>query len=157
MFELNRQVDQFRSELLTNQPMDETDVKELLTHMREEMDLLQERDLSEEESFWIARHRLGDTDAIHTEFSKVNHARVWRKRVMWLLLGYFIFSMVPKLAGLLTLPFYLLDTKWLFITTPIMGDRWPIALPLYVLILMAIGSVFYYMCHYKNNGYTNPP
>ncbi len=157
MFELNRQMDQFHSELQANHAMDETNVNELMAHMRDEMDTLQGKDLSEEEAFWIARHRLGDTNAIHTEFSKVNHSLVWRKRMIWLLLGYFVFSMVPKLAGLVTIPFYLLDTKWLFFTTPLMGDHFPIPVPLHMLILLVIGSVFYFVCSPISLRHTNRP
>jgi hypothetical protein len=143
MFELNRQMDQWRDELTSSHSMDDRAVSELLAHLRDEVDALCRAGLSEEEAFWIARHRLGDATVIHAEFSKVNQAVMWRRRMIWLLLGYFIFSMIPGLVRLLAIPFYLLDVKWMFFTTPLLGDRFLMPVPLYGLILLIIGGLFF--------------
>ena len=91
MFELNKKIENWHNELIANQSMDETDVNELIYHLKDNIEEFNKKGLSEEESYWIAKHRLGDTQALSIEFSKVNQALIWKKRMLWLLLGYFLF------------------------------------------------------------------
>ncbi len=152
MFELNKNFELYASELRASQSMDERTVQELLSHIRDEMDDLVKKGLSEGEAFWIARSRLGDTGAIHAEFSKVNRALLWCKRLFWLLLGYFIFSMIPSIVSLLSIPIYLLNIEWLSFTTPLFGSAYPIPLPLFIFVIAFIGGLWYLI---SSNTYDN--
>lgn len=155
MFDINKEIDDFQNELISYQSMADPDVNELITHLRDESEMLIKKGLTEEESFWIARHRLGDTKVIHTEFSKVNQATIWRNRMLWLFLGYFLFTMIPSIVTLITIPFYLIDIKWIFFTTPIYGDNFPVPIPLFILCLMIIGGIFYLISTQNNKSIRN--
>ena len=149
MFELNKNIIKYQTELISNQSINESDVNELISHLQDEIDNLGKKGLSEEESFWIARHRLGDSKALTIEFSKVNPTFIWRKRLILLLLGYFLFTLMPKLVQLLTLPIYLLDLNWMLITSPVIGSNFPVPIPLFVFILLLIGGIFYFTSKQK--------
>lgn len=140
MFDLNQNIENWRRELRGNPSMSQEDVDELVSHLQDEIENLTGRGLSEEEAFWVARRRLGDASALSVEFSKVNRAAIWRQRLLWLLTGYFLLTMVPQLVKLLTLPLYLLDLTGGFVTIHIMGTPVPIAF--LVLGLLVAGSAF---------------
>ena len=123
--------------------MKESDVEELLSHLHDEIETLSKNGLSQEESFWIARYRLGDSKTLREEYSKVNRPLIWYKNALLLLLGYFLFTLIPKIVGLLTLPIYIMDLKWMLFTTPIMGSEYPVPIPLFLLTILLIGGMFY--------------
>lgn len=71
----------------------DADVNELEIHLREEMEHLKTTGLSDEETFLVACHRLGDTATLEQEFAKVNPRRRFTNRLSWMaigVLGYFL-------------------------------------------------------------------
>lgn len=97
MFELNSQIENWRSNLAQQQSFENTDIDELENHLREEIERLAESELTEEEAFMVAAHRLGRSDSLSEEFAKVNTSLFWRKRLFlvgavvfgWLIVNYF--------------------------------------------------------------------
>ena len=87
MFDLNEEIRKWRRAILENQTCTNSDLDELESHLRDEMAQLQDSSLSEQEAFWVAAHRLGDTGALAKEFAKVNESFLWRKRCFWATLG----------------------------------------------------------------------
>jgi hypothetical protein len=83
MFDLNEQIEEWRTSLLEKQTLGKSDIDELETHLREEIEQLTVAKLSEEESFCVAAHRLGDTSALAGEFEKVNTSTIYRTRFFW--------------------------------------------------------------------------
>lgn len=146
MFELSCAIENWQNELRTNQSIEEDDIIELTAHLVDEIEDLQSQSLSAEESFWVATHRLGDAKAIQAEFSKINQAIVWRRRLMTLLLGYFLFSALRSLIDLMILPVYLVDVQWLLVdASRIYGPNFSVPLPLFFTILAIFGVGFYLM------------
>jgi|GEM_PF-3095400 len=144
MFELKDHIEKWRRELILNQSMSRVNADELEAHLNESIEELTSRGLSEEESYWIARHRLGETRALILEYSKVDPAIIWRKRLLWLLFGYFLFATVPSLVNMFALPIHLLDIKWLLFQNHLLfGDRFTFPIPLYILVLILIGGIFF--------------
>jgi len=96
MFDLNEEVKQWRSELLSGDSVSETDADELENHLRETFGDLQAKLESADEAFWLAVRRIGSPDAISLEFSKINTTHIWRRRALWMLAGFLILSLVGR-------------------------------------------------------------
>lgn len=100
MFELNTEIAQWRSSLTQSDRLSKSDIDELESHLREEIENLIASKLSEQEAFLVASHRLGGADALADEFAKVNTHIVFRKRLFWAVAGLFSF-VVARYVGLL--------------------------------------------------------
>jgi hypothetical protein len=87
MFDLNEQINKWRRKLSQSDTLQKSDVDELESHLREEIERLTAVKLSDQEAFYVARHRLGDTDSLAAEFAKVNTSILWRKRLFWMVAG----------------------------------------------------------------------
>ena len=87
MFDLNKAISSWRMNLSERQTCAKSDIDEMETHLREEIDSLTASKLSEQEAFLVATHRLGDTDSLAAEFAKVNTSILWRNRLFWMLAG----------------------------------------------------------------------
>ncbi len=64
-----------------------SDVTELESHLREEIEHLTMSGLSAEEAFLVARHRLGDATRLESEFAKVNIPRRATNPLWWMAAG----------------------------------------------------------------------
>lgn len=102
MFELENAIQDWRSGLLQNQNVLESDADELENHVRDEVDSLMLAGLSVEEAFMVSTHRIGDNNAVAHEFAKVNTKEVWRSRVFWMLSGLFTFMVIGSLSSFLS-------------------------------------------------------
>ncbi len=87
MFNLNQEIQKWRSSLAQSEPLGKPDVDELESHLREQIESLVSDNLSEEESFWLARRRLGSADDLAGEFAKINKSAVLRSRLFWMAAG----------------------------------------------------------------------
>jgi hypothetical protein len=70
------------------------DRRELETHRRDAITGFQQRGLNDEESFWLARKRVGQPQQIGEEFVKANPTAIWRGRIFWMaisLVGSYVF------------------------------------------------------------------
>lgn len=93
MFDLNEQINKWRSNLTQSQTLGSSDIDELESHLREEIENLTALKLSDEEAFLIATHRLGSTDSLAEEYEKINRGVKFRHRLFWIatgVLGYFL-------------------------------------------------------------------
>lgn len=81
-FDLNRACLRWRQDLV-QQGITPAEANELESHLHDAMADLQPRGLSQEEAFWIARHRLGPVFDLADQFAKANPLRVWRDRFFW--------------------------------------------------------------------------
>lgn len=75
MRNVDEQIEQWRNGLAESELLAGSDVSELENHLRDEMGHLKTSGLSDEETFLVARRRLGDTAALADEFAKVNGSR----------------------------------------------------------------------------------
>ena len=81
-FDLNQALARSRQDLV-QQGLTPAEANELESHLHDAMADLQPHGLSEEEAFWIARHRLGPAFDLADQFAKANPVRVWRDRLFW--------------------------------------------------------------------------
>jgi len=78
MFDLEMQIHSWSDHLRAHGNLKEADVRELESHLREEIDDLTSAGLTPDESFLISVKRLGNLDAISHEFAKVNTENLWK-------------------------------------------------------------------------------
>ncbi len=99
MFDLNGAISNWRQELGQNEALDSSDLNEMESHLRDEIEDLAGGGLSQEEAFIIAAHRLGEAGQIAAEFAKVHSSRVWRRRFFWMLTGVLTFILAGALSA----------------------------------------------------------
>lgn len=78
MFDLEMQIHSWSDHLRAHGNFKEADIRELESHLREEIDELISAGLTADESFLISVKRLGNLDAISHEFAKVNTENLWK-------------------------------------------------------------------------------
>jgi hypothetical protein len=93
MFNLETAIHEWREEFGAVDSLRTDDVLELESHLRELVTRLSRGELSEQEAFLVATHRLGQPAELNREFAKVHGAAVWRKRILWMLCGYFVYML----------------------------------------------------------------
>lgn len=91
-FDLNAAVENWRNELAAQPNLATDDRRELETHLRDAIAGFQQRGLNDEESFWLARRRVGQPQQLVEEFVKANPTKVWRERAFWMLSCIFLLN-----------------------------------------------------------------
>jgi hypothetical protein len=86
-YDLNAAIENWRQELAAQAALTAEDRRELETHLRDAIAGFQQRGLSDDESFWLARRRVGRPQQLGEEFVKANLAAIWRERIMWIAVG----------------------------------------------------------------------
>lgn len=99
MFELEKAIGKWRSDVLENPNMQVSDADELESHLREQTDSLMLGGLTAEEAFMVSAHRIGDSQVIDREFAKVNPGLAWRRRAFWMLFGILLSMLIGNVAA----------------------------------------------------------
>ena len=92
-FDLNTAIENWRQELAGQSNLTSDVRRELETHLRDTIAGFQQCGLNDEESFWLARRRVGQPQQLGEEFEKVDPAQVWRERVFWMALAVLLSSL----------------------------------------------------------------
>ena len=101
-FDLNRQILAWRENLGQSPAIDGENLSELEAHLRDSIATLQTQGLSASEAFLVATRRMGSEGTLAAEFGKVNRSAVWFRRILWMLVGLQLWSVVNGLTGTLT-------------------------------------------------------
>ena len=138
-FDLNQSIGHWRDSLAQSAALRVEALDELEHHLRDSMAELRARQLSEEESFLIATHRLGGGEALTREFSKVNPSRVWPTRLCWMIAGIFLYQWMGSVSGTGTrmliqyvptsvnghwLGLFIVLIDWIVLLAPVFGFLW---------------------------------
>lgn len=97
MFNLNESIKGWKAKLGNCDSFTGNDIEELESHLLDEIESLKEKDLSEEEAFYVASNRLGEVDLLSSEFSKVNEKPMYLRKVAWLLGGYILIYFIKEI------------------------------------------------------------
>jgi hypothetical protein len=100
-FDLNAAIENWRQELAAQPNLASDDRRELETHLRDAIAGFQQRGLNDEESFWLARWRVGQPQQLGEEFVRADPAKVWRERILWaaiILLAIRLWSGISSIA-----------------------------------------------------------
>ena len=92
-FDLNVAIENWRAELAAQSNLTADDRRELETHLRDTIAGFQQRGLNDEESFWLARRRVGQPQQLGEEFVKANPTVVWRERLFWIVAVIFLIQL----------------------------------------------------------------
>ena len=99
MSDVEKQIEQWRAGLGGSEALTEADMRELESHLREEMDHLKSHGLSDAEALLVARYRLGDTEHLEQEFAKVSlHTRLL-SRLRWITAGMLLWVIAGSVGG----------------------------------------------------------
>src|ERR1700722_279463 len=91
-FDLTAAMEGWQNELAAQQQLTPDDRRELEKHLTDSIADLQQHGLSDEESFWLARRRIGQPRQLAEEFLKVDPTKIWRERAFWMVFGLLAFS-----------------------------------------------------------------
>lgn len=80
-FDVDVKVAEWRAHLVRHAALNEYDIDELESHLRDQMDALQEQGLKDDEAFLIAAKRVGDLDEVTREYAEVHSGRLWQNLV----------------------------------------------------------------------------
>jgi len=86
-FDLNLAIQSWREELANSAAFRRENLDELESHLRDSVAALQTRGLSTEEAFRVAIRRIGQSQQLESEFSKLDRDSIWLMRAMWMLIG----------------------------------------------------------------------
>ena len=70
-YNLNAAIENWRQEMASQANLTAEVRRELETHLHDAIAGFQHRGLNDEESFWLARHRVGQPQKLNEEFMKV--------------------------------------------------------------------------------------
>jgi hypothetical protein len=98
-FDLNAAIESWRQELATQANLTAEVRRELETHLRDSLAGFQQRGLNEEESFWLARRRVGQPQQLGEEFAKADPAKVWRERIFFIAVALLVIPLWMGLAS----------------------------------------------------------
>jgi hypothetical protein len=87
MFDLNEKISMWRSDLAQSETFYSSDIDELESHLREEIENLTDLRLSDEEAFLVANHRLGSKDSLVVEYGKVRRGIRFKQKISWMITG----------------------------------------------------------------------
>jgi hypothetical protein len=82
-FDLKATIQNWQQELAAQSNLTPEVRRELETHLRDSIADLRQRGLNDEESFWLARRRVGHPQQLGEDFAKVDPANGWRERIFW--------------------------------------------------------------------------
>ena len=110
-FDLEHSMAQWRQELAAAEVSQDT-ARELESHLAASREDLQRCGLPPEEAFWLARRRLGSTDALADEFAKIDPIRSTRRRLAWFTAGLLASYAGPTVLSLLSTLTNRFLSKW---------------------------------------------
>lgn len=93
-FSLEKEIKQWRSEFSNSSSFSDDNVEELETHLLDEISALNEKGLTYEEAFWIAKNRIGSTSVLQQEYKKVNKSLDLYNKIIPYVKGTLIFSVI---------------------------------------------------------------
>ncbi len=99
MFDLNQEIAKWRNNLAQSETLCKSDIDELESHLREEIEGLKESKLSVEEAFLVATHRLGSPASLAREFAKINWGGALRHRLSWMITGILTYLLATHFAA----------------------------------------------------------
>jgi hypothetical protein len=140
-YDLNATIENWRRELAAQAGLTPDVRRELETHLRDAIAGFQQRGLNDEDSFWLARRRVGQPQQLGEEFVKADPVKVWRERMFWMCFAVFLTAIFGRIReglvfGLLPLspPGRFGGVGWL--TSWILGISW--ILTPFVVVLIAL-------------------
>ena len=104
MFDLDNAIQNWKHSFGKHDAVGPAEILELETHLRELVADLGKHGLSEREAFMVGAERLGHPSELGHEYTKIGYGAQWRKRVFWMLCGYFAMKVTGSvIAAMVTI------------------------------------------------------
>jgi hypothetical protein len=113
-FDIQELIDKWTDRLKMSGNFTDSDCEELKSHLLDSVDQLKKTGLNEEEAFWVAKKRLGETDNWQDEFKEMNKGFIQMRMSVALLAGILTYFLIYY--------FLLFTSKALFIGIIYLGD-----------------------------------
>jgi len=101
MFDLGKSTAEWLGDLRQSGSFEDSDLEELESHLRDEIEQLMDHGLSLKEAFWIATSRVGNREELPDEYAKTNTQAVWRHRFLWMAVGILAYLVLNHFIWLL--------------------------------------------------------
>src|SRR5690349_2151569 len=95
--DLNQAIQRWRTDLGHSPPLKRDNRDALEAPLRDSVASLQRQGLSAREAFIIGLERIGNGQALETQFARVNQKRVWLDRALWMLIGIQVWGLTSGL------------------------------------------------------------
>lgn len=145
MFRLKDSIEIWKQKLSSSNSFTNSDIEELESHLLDEIDILKEKELTEEEAFYVASNRLGSVELLSSEFTKINTKSIYLKRVVWLLGGYILISFIQQLIS----TFSLFSTNYIYTINTFYAIKFPYLSLIISIIISIIFLHFLFIPKYK--------
>jgi hypothetical protein len=102
-FDLTAALQNWREELAAQSDLTAETRRELETHVTDTVAEMRQRGLNDEESFWLARRRVGQPKELGQEFAQVEVPHPGRKWLLWIAVAFYVLDLwqsVVTYAGL---------------------------------------------------------
>jgi hypothetical protein len=144
-FDLNAAIENWRNELTSQPNFSSDDRCELETHLRDTVAEFRQLGLNDEESFWLARRRVGQPEQLGGEFIKADPAKVWRERVLWICLASFLLTIWADINSSLNLVMMPVKVGSIadLLDLPLILTLLSFVIPLIVAVLLASGKMIH--------------
>jgi hypothetical protein len=101
--QLDKQLAAWKDSIVRAGTLTEEDILELEVHVRDTVQELMGKGLTQEEALLVALRRIGDPSVLAVEYQKVNPGLAWARRWYWMTAGFLGFSVA--LQGVQALPY----------------------------------------------------
>ncbi len=162
--DLDAQIAAWRTYLASRREVVSSDVDELESHLRDQVDTLRSAGLDGDEAFLVAVRRLGSVDALTREFAREHSERLWKQLVaapdlepirgdFWVMLGWAVAAaavvQIPRLVASdldAARSFYLRNIGLLVLPMVVGYFAWKRRVPLRrlipIVLVFVVGAVF---------------
>jgi hypothetical protein len=103
-FNLSAALQNWREELAAQPHLTAENRRELEAHVTDTIAEMQQRGLSDEESFWLARRRVGWPKELGQEFANVGPKNPGREWVLWIAVAFYVLNLWQNISTLLVVP-----------------------------------------------------
>ena len=112
-FDLKQSIDHYIGLVQNQGSLTSSDKEELIGHLYDSTEELQQQGLSEEESFVIASKRIGKVEVLTEEYSKINTSFTSSKVWAYLMIGFNVFYSFPAVVfTLVTALYYVIHKQY---------------------------------------------
>src|SRR4051812_48587978 len=87
-FDLNKAIAEWRAEMAARESIGSDRLRELESHLNDAMAGFRSKGLGDEDAFYLAKRKMGESAEVAAEFEKENPAAVWKTRAYWILIGF---------------------------------------------------------------------
>jgi len=150
-FDLNLAIRRWREDLARSSAFRSENLNELESHLRDSIDRLRARELSDEEAFLIATRRVGQTRQLESEFGKLNRGAIWLERAMWMLIGIQVWPFFDRLMSGIAGCVFALGWGTVRHSPSAVGDAWPVFFSTLIQLLALVVAVWLTWKTFRNS------